>query len=64
MANPKLPPPGYNTYTTQKKDGFQRSHKASYVRGQTQLAFEELANVKNWDDFVRICEEQKRKRGW
>lgn len=31
---------------------------------QTQQALEELENIRSWDEFVEICEDQKRVRGW
>jgi hypothetical protein len=66
MADPKAFPNAnpYNQYSPSKGENFQRAHEASYVRDITLRAFEELQMIGNWAEFVAICEEQKRKRGW
>jgi hypothetical protein len=56
--------PGYNAYQRSTSDGFERNWKPSYVSDITLKAFEELEFITSWAEFVAICEEQKRKRGW
>lgn len=60
--SPKSSP--YNQYAPRKDESFERSWKPSYTSETTLRALEELEYITSWAEFVKICEEQKRKRGW
>lgn len=64
MASPKKGASPYNQYAPKKGDNFERSWKPTEVREVTVRALEELESISTWAEFVKICEEQKRKRGW
>ena len=55
---------GYNEYRPEKGDDFERSHKTTYVNLATLAAFDDLLTIASWEEFARVCKEQKRKRGW
>ena len=64
MSKPFDPNHLYNEYRAAKGDDFERKHRTKYVSDLTRRAFEELEFISSWAEFVAICEEQKRKRGW
>jgi hypothetical protein len=64
MVKPSNPNRSYNEYRPQKGEGFERRHKATFVSDVTLKALEELEFITSWAEFVAICAEQKRKRGW
>ena len=64
MPKPPNPNRSYNTYFTEKGDDFQRAHKTTHTSAATLRAFEELEYISSWAQFMEVCEEQKRKRGW
>ena len=55
---------GYNDYASRKDDEKYVRPKVNVISGETKRALEELEFCKTWDDFVKICEAQKEKRGW
>ena len=63
MGTPKTPPK-YNRYFVQKGNDVERHWTPTYVPETTLKALEELEYIRNWKQFVAICEDQKRKRGW
>ena len=57
-------PQQYNTFFSQKdNDAFVRPG-VSEVSDATLRAYEELASITSLEQFVTLCAEQKRKRGW
>lgn len=56
--------PGYNQYRPQTNDDFERSHKTTEISHATEAAFDDLLLINSWKEFVRVCEEQKKTRGW
>jgi hypothetical protein len=64
MAKTPDPNRTYNEFRPQKNEEFQRRHVPTYLSEVTKKAIEELEFVTSWEDFVRICEDQKRRRGW
>lgn len=61
MGGKKATP--FNDYSFGKGDGDVRSKTAS-VDARTRAALRELASICTWAEFVHVCEEQRRKRGW
>jgi hypothetical protein len=51
---------GYNGTAKVKTE---RARAQIKPRGPTLRAFEELEMIRNWAEFVAVCDEQKRKRG-
>lgn len=64
MAKTPNPNRSYNAFVPQKDDNFERAHKTTYVNAATLAAFDELLLIDSWAEFVAVCDEQKRKRGW
>jgi len=60
----KHKPQQYNTFFSQKdNDAFVRPG-VSEISAATLRAREELESIFTWEQFVKVCIEQKRKRGW
>jgi len=52
----------YNGYIPKKQENYERSWEPSYVREETLRALDELELISTWDQFVDVCEAQKKKR--
>jgi hypothetical protein len=61
MAKP--PSRQFNDYAVEKGDGFVR-RQVKILDAKTLAALRELESLHTWAQFVRVCEEQRRKRGW
>lgn len=61
---PKTRP--YNVWEKRKKKGFEgESRPSTYIRNaKTERALLELCGIFTWEQFVAVCEEQARKRGY
>jgi hypothetical protein len=61
MAKP--PSRQFNDYFVERDDGFERS-KIKVLDARTLAALRELEEVRTWAQFVKLCNEQRHKRGW
>lgn len=55
---------GYNDYVTRKDDETYERPKTTEVSPATKAALEELEFITTWEEFVKICERQRAKRGY
>ena len=62
--NGKHQPQQYNTSFSRKDDDSYVRPGVKEISDATLRAYEELESIFNWEQFGKVCEEQKRKRGW
>lgn len=60
----KPKPQQYNTFFSRKDDDSFVRPGVSEVSDATLRAYEELESITSMEQFIQICAEQKRKRGW